>query len=212
MATLTGTIQEQIEYQREQEWKKAGVPQSDIDFSEKTGIDAGDVKVLREKSARGFLIIVRCPKKTARAHHGIFPAKIMAEKGKTGSSGLVVSRRGIFVSDYDLLSVFKRGGKDWKKIFISAANGAPRGPWTPEAGAFVRDLNQVLKSKIQHGCQDDFQSTDNPGLKTDQELAVFMDGTTDWLPNRWHGEMFYGRYGLPWVYDGNGKYNGPIAT
>jgi len=212
MAGLTASVQDRVEFQREEEWRKAGVTQADIAFSRKTGIDGRDVRVFREKSASGMLFIIRCPKVTARAHHGVFPPKIKVIGDKTGTSGLVVTNRGIFVSDYDLLSVWRRGGTGWQKVFISAANGASRGAYSAEASALIRDLNFALKgSKLQHGCQDDYQSADNPGLKADQELAVFQEGATQHLINRAAGQAFYEDLKLDWVYDGDGKYSGPVA-
>ena len=87
---LTAPIQEHVEYQREQQWRKAGVPEADIAASRHTGMDARDIVVFRLASP-GRIFVIRCPKVTARAMHGMFPPKIMAIKDKTGSSGVVVT-------------------------------------------------------------------------------------------------------------------------
>ena len=63
---LTYTIQEAMEQQRETEALTAGIPQRDIDLSRRCGIDARDVRTFREFSGKGFLIVVRCPKTSAR--------------------------------------------------------------------------------------------------------------------------------------------------
>ena len=212
LSEFSGTLLERTEFQREAQWRQAGVPEADIKASVKTGMDARDIRVFREFSAKGLMFIVRCPKHTARSLHELFDPKIMAIKQKTGSSGVAVTPRGMFVSDYDMMSVWRRNGPNWDKIFISAENGRPRGRWTPEAGALVRDLNDRLVSKLQHGCQDDFHSADNPGVKVDQDFAAFADGALEVLGNRFLCSVFYARHGLEWPYDGNGKYTGPIAS
>jgi hypothetical protein len=213
MSNLRGTIQESIEYKREEEWRKAGVSEPDIVCSRATGMDARDIRTLREFSNRELLFVVRCPKTAARALHGLFPPKVIAEKGKTGSSGLVVSKMGsIFVSDYDLMSVWGGSGVDWQKIFISAAGGLPRGTWSREATLLVRELNQSLVSRLQHGCQDDFQSRDNPGVKASDHFAGFVQGVVEPLPTPQACAKFYAQHQLPWVYDADGRYCGPVAT
>ncbi len=68
-------IQEAMELQRETEALRAGVSQRDIDLSRQCGIDAMDVRVFREFSGKGFLIVVRCPKTAARVWHGLIPPK-----------------------------------------------------------------------------------------------------------------------------------------
>lgn len=208
---LTATLQEHNEFQRETEWRQAGVPEPDIVASRQNGMDARDIKVFREYSANGYIFVIRAPKLSARAMHGLFPPKIMAVKDKTGTSGVVVSPRGMFVSDYDMMSVWKRAGEGWRKVFISAADGASQGPWPPEATSLVRDLNALLVSRLQHGCQDDFHSPKNPGVKQDH-FAVFVDGTTLFFPNPFLVSRFYAEHALEWPYDANGKYSGAGAA
>jgi hypothetical protein len=208
-----GTIQESFEDQREQEWRQARVPEPDILFSRRSGIDARDVGSLRGFSTRRLIIIVRNPKVTARAWHGVLPPKNIATKAKTGSSGVVVtSDQRIFVTDYDLMSVWRTATATPEKIFISAANGAARGKWTQEAVALVVELNGRLISKIQHGCQDDFQSASNPGVKPTDHFSAFHGGLATHLPTPGACAAFYEKQQLPWPYDTSGKYSGPIAS
>ena len=77
---LTYKIQEAMELAREEESLRAGVPQRDIDLSRRCGIDAMDVRIFREFSGKGFLMVVRCPKTAARAWHGLIPLSLFRSK------------------------------------------------------------------------------------------------------------------------------------
>lgn len=207
--TLTASLQDRFEHQREQEWKRKGVSQNDILFSRLCGMDAVDVSVFRRVSAeRALIIITRCPKLTARPWHGtLMPKPASIKEEKTGTSGVVVTDRGLFVSDYDLMGVWRHGRKGYERICMSAPNGAPRGPWTAEAHALVRYLNQQLVSRIQHGAQDDFDSPLNPGVKPTDHFAAFANGHGEYLPSVAACEAYYARYDLDWPYDGAGRYS-----
>ncbi len=211
MASLTATIQDSIEFTREQEWRKAGATQQDIAHSRLTGMDARDIRVFRQFSEAGYLIFIRCPKVAARAMHGMFPPKPLAVKQKTGSSGIVVTSSGaMHVSDYDLMSVWKRAGaNNWEKIFMSAANGASKGPWTEEARNLVQKLNTRLVSRLQHGCQDDFQSAKNPGVKPTDHFALFEQGICEPIAKAEDCARAYAARGLTWVYTAGGIYSPP---
>ncbi len=205
---LKGTMQELLEHKREEEWRREGVPEGDIEFSGVSGMDASDVLAFREFTRKGLLIVVRCPKVTARAHHGVFRPKRWATKEKTGSSGLAVTKTKIFVSDYDLMSVWQSGLKGFEKVFISAEGGAPHGRWTPQARRLIRELNKHLVSRIQHGCQDDYDSPKNPGVKAGNHFAAFQEGAAEHLPDMFECERYYTKLGLAWPYDRTGKYLG----
>jgi len=205
---LKATIQELLEHKREEEWRREGVPEGDIEFSRVSGMDARDVLAFREFTTHGLLIVVRCPKVTARAHHGVFRPKRWATKEKTGSSGLAVTNTRIFVSDYDLMSIWQSGLKGFEKIFISAEGGAPHGRWTPQARRLIRELNKHLVSRIQHGCQDDFDSPKNPGVKAGDHFAAFQAGSAEHLVDMFECERYYTKFGLRWPYDRTGKYVG----
>jgi len=209
---LTATIQEQLENKREEEWRRKGVPEQDIEFSRVSGMDARDVRALREFTAGGLLIVVRCPKVSARAHHGAFRPKRWATKQKTGTSGLAVTESRIFVSDYDLMSVWQSGLKGFEKIFVSAAGGAARGKLLPQAQRLVRELNSRLVSRIQHGCQDDYDSPKNPGVKAGDHFAAFREGTAEHLADMYQCQRYYEDLGLAWHYDDTGKYVGNNRT
>lgn len=204
---LTYKIQEAMELRREEEALRAGVPQRDIELSRRCGIDAMDVRVFREFSGNGFLFVVRCPKITARAWHGLVPPKPISVKEKTGSSGVAVPEPGnMHVSDYDLMSIWRHGGSGWRKVVVSAANGAARGPYSAEGTAILKELNRNLVSRIQHGCQDDFCSPANPGVKMSDHFAAFCNGNAEYFPNAVLCKAFYDRKGLLWLYSLSGTY------
>ena len=204
---LTYKIQEAMELQREAEALRAGVPQRDIHLSRLCGIDARDVRVFREFSGKGYLIVVRCPKISARAWHGLIRPKPISIKHKSGASGVAVKEPGhMRVSDYDLMSLWRREGTGWRKVFASAAHGAPRGPYSSEATAIIKELNRSLVSRIQHGCQDDFCSPQNPGVKMHDHFAAFYQGQATYFSNPPACNAFYTRMGLVWPYHPSGKY------
>jgi len=221
---LTYNIQEAMEQQRETEALNAGVPQRDIDLSRRCGIDAMDVRTFREFSSKGFLIVVRCPKVTARAWHGLIPPKPISLKDKSGESGVVAERTRklpsgetvtekipMRVSDYDLMSIWRRGGTGWRKVFASAANGAHRGPYPAEATAIIKELNRSLVSRIQHGCQDDYCSLHNPGVKMADHFAAFCNGVGEYSVNPAACKSFYERNRLVWLYGPTGAYLFDVA-
>lgn len=204
---LTYNIQEAMEQQRETEALQAGVPQRDIDLSRRCGIDAMDVRIFREFSGKGFLIVVRCPKTAARAWHGLIPPKPISIKDKSGSSGVAVKEPGkMLVSDYDLMSIWRHGGAGWRKVFASAADGAPRGRYSAEATAIIKELNGSLVSRIQHGCQDDYCSLQNPGVKMADHFATFSNGIAEYHANPAGCKSFYERNRLVWLYGPTGAY------
>jgi hypothetical protein len=210
--TLKASIQQIVEARKEQDWERAKIPQSDIALSRLCGMHPKDIGVFLNFSRGGYLVIVRCPKRTARVWHGMLPPKNIATKEKTGSSGVVViPGKMMLVSDYDLMCIWK-SGETKRKVFVSAAKGAPRGAWLGEALSLVRELNRELESRIQHGCQDDFQSTKNPGVKLEEDhFLTFHKGVATYLPNVAKCEEFYVAHGLPWLYGKDGKYMGPVA-
>jgi hypothetical protein len=207
------TMQEIMESKREAEWRRAGVLENDIKFSGLSAIDARDVRAFRESSLKSaLLIVVRCPKLTARPWHGLLAPKPMVTKQKTGSSGVVVTDEGqMFVSDYDLMSIWRRDGKGFQKVFVSSTTANPRGAFSEEAKTIIRELNKQLVSRIQHGCQDDYHSTRNPGVKPDDHFASFNCGVAEHLANPRECSLVYAKNSLTWPYDVAGKYNGPVS-
>ena len=204
---LTYKIQKAMEWERETEALRAGVPQRDIDLSRRCGVDARDVRVFREFSGKGFLIVVRCPKTTARAWHGLIRPKPISEKDPTGESGVLVNKKGrMFVSDYDLMSIWCRRGSGWRKVMTSAAHGASRGPYRAEGQTILKELNGKLVSRIMHGCQDDFCSPQNPGVKMNDHFVGFSNNVGEYYANPMLCKMFYERKGLVWLYNSAGAY------
>ena len=201
-------LQEILEGQREEAGQRAGVGPKDIEHSRVSGIDPQDVRTFREASAsEGILIVVRCPKVAARAWHGILPAKTWATKQKTGDSGAVVNQKGqIMVSDYDLMSLWRRTGGAAVKLFASAAGGAAQGKYPREAQELIVRLNARLITKIQHGCQDDFDSVLNPGVKVTDHFSAFDAGRALHLSSPSECAAYYSRNGMTWPYDGAGRY------
>jgi hypothetical protein len=216
------TIQEILEARAEEEWRREKVPESDIEFSRLTGMDAGDIRGFRKFTSQhpGYLIIVRCPKVTARPHHRVFgPKPGFASGAKSGTSGLLVfhkdAGRGdgstetrLFVSDYDLMCVWRRGSTGWVRIAITAEGGKKKGRFSEEATKTIRELNWSMesRSRIMHGCQDDWVSPNNPGVKPGDRFAVFNEGKTLYFDSPSMLGYYYRELHLPWPYNGAGKH------
>ncbi|MFO0888393.1 MAG: hypothetical protein U0790_04505 [Isosphaeraceae bacterium] len=208
------TIQELWEHNREERWRREGVRDDDLRFSRISGMNPSDVSVFRDASQTGGLVVVvRCPKVTARPWHGLIPPKPMSLKQKTGTSGVAVSAAGkLYVSDYDLMCVWKRDGTALKKVFVSSVVGSRHVGFSREAEALLRGLNRELISRLQHGCQDDYHSTKNPGVKSDDHFAAFSNGVAEHLANPRECAFFYSSHGMSWPYDLEGKYAGPTSA
>ncbi len=227
----TFTIQDILEGKAEENWRREGVPEEDIIFSRLSGMDAGDIRGFRKFTAKhpSYLVIVRCPKLTARPHYNTFQSKpgyaAVDRDGnhpKSGTSGLLVykgqsptpdgtriPKDKLFVSDYDLMSIWKRGARGFEKISVSAEDGRKRGKYSPEATIVIRELNGCMefRSRIQHGCQDDWNSTDNPGIKPGDHFAAFDVGKAEHFSCPSLLGYYYYDLRLPFPYGGNGKYN-----
>src|SRR5215813_2730834 len=114
---------------KEYEAKAAGADGLDLQLSRDSGIDARDIMNLRRFTRdEELLVIIRCPKATARGFHGALPGKTFATKAKTNQTGTVLGHGGtLMVSDYDMMSVWRRSGGGFAKIYVSAlAPGAAR--------------------------------------------------------------------------------------
>jgi hypothetical protein len=198
---------------KEYEARAAGATEFDIRLSRQSGIDARDVMNLRRFTAAKLLLIVfRCPKTAARAFHGDLPAKTLVTKEKTNETGTIYNNRGVLmVSDYDMMSLWRASAGGFEKIYVSSIQspGAARGRWLPEATALVREMNGFLITKIQHGCQDDFQNrAKNPGVKMADHFLAIRKGDGIYLPDPVHCENFYRAHRLFWPYGIGGKYIG----
>lgn len=206
---LSSTIDEILQYKSEAAARKLGVCESDIRFSRLCGIDPRDVRVFKEFTKRGYLIVVRCPKLTALGKHGLFPAKPASwseTETKSHANGLAFKDGQIRVSDYDLMSVWKAKGKGFEKIFVSAVNGQKRGPFSKVAKDLVVALNKNLVSKIQHGCQDDYNSPANRGVRDWDNYVAFKHGVSYFLLGSKKCHAFYKKAEIQWPYDENGNF------
>ncbi|WP_424814483.1 hypothetical protein [Roseococcus sp. YIM B11640] len=211
------TLGEIMTLARDAEAKKAGIGAADIELARKAGMLAADVAALKRFTAGGFCIVVRCPKPDSYAWQGLLPAKIGAVVKKTGDSGVVsihkVQRDGtgaplfrdgeplvkgsLYVSDYDLMGVWQGAAHGWRRIRISAQEGAKRGSYGAEAAGLLRQLNSTLVTRIQHGCQDDWLSPDNRGVKNDDDtFAGFISGEAEFLATVEACRNFYSSRGL----------------
>jgi hypothetical protein len=214
MASLTATLGELLQYQRDQEWQRAGVPTRDIEISRPAGMHALDVRAFREYSAaNGLLIVVRCPKEAARPWHGLLPPKSFATKAKSGSAGVAEDMHGrLYVSDYDLMCVWSLAAGARRRVLISAKDGRARGAWSFEARRIVVELNQRLVSRIQHGCQDDFENAlKNPGVSATDRFIAFRLGRSIFMPDVQACRQFYREVGLHFPYGPRGEYTGPAG-
>ena len=139
------------------------------------------------------------------------PAKTFATKAKTNRTGTVLGHGGtLMVSDYDMMSVWRRTGGGFAKIYVSAlAPGQPRGAWSEEATRLARAMNGFLITKLQHGCQDDFLSAEkNPGVKMADHFLAIRQGDGIYLRDPIYCENFYKAHALFWPYQSNGKHCG----
>jgi hypothetical protein len=160
---------------------------------------------------KALLIVFRCPKQAARAFHGDLPAKTWATKGKTNETGTVFNEHGLLmVSDYDMMSMGHATGTGYQKIFVSSITspGASRGRFLEDARNLVREMNGFLITKLQHGCQDDWQSAENPGVKMSDRFLAIRQGDGIYLRDPITCENFYRSHALFWPYGAQGKYIG----
>ena len=99
------------------------------------------------------------------------------------------------------MSIWRRHGNHSEKIFASAAAGAKRGPMLSEARSVIVEMNKHLVSRIQHGCQDDFLSPDNPGVKPLDHFVGFDAGAAEYLKAPPDCAQYYARRDMKWPYD-----------
>jgi hypothetical protein len=225
------TAAELAEYEAiaEQEWRAEGVPEQWIALSRKNGMDAADIRAVAEFSRfPPMIIIVRCPKVTARALHRVLRRpKSLAVKVKSDSDGVArvrtlfrkedgttVGRDLEFTSDYDLMSVwYTEDSRNPQRLRIApkdkpvpATKDEPwRGRFSVEAAEFVRSLNRILVARIQHGCQDDMRSIFNPGVAAHDHFTAFGSGGAKYLENAAQCAAYYRQHGLDWLYDAGGR-------
>lgn len=197
-----------------------GVSTADVLFARKTDLGPEDVRVFRELTRTyKLLIVLRCPKRGAVAFHGVFRPKRRVDGHdkagnlvKSGASGIGVhpDTGNIFISDYDMMSLWAHGGHGYRKLFASALElHAETGPWSKEAMAVVRLLNGALLSPLQHGAQDDFTPAAghmHPGVTPETRFCAFREGETAYMEGMDACAAFYRQWGLHWPYDTAGHF------
>lgn len=201
------------------------IPMQTILLAMDAGMSPHDVAFLcRYTKGAGFVIVIRCPKQAAFAYQGVLPGKPGAWWDvKSGPDGIAHRNGQQAVSDYDMMSFWEVYGQSLRKIVIGAATwdgvptGAKTGAYTAKATLILREMNKHLRSRIQHGCQDDFASPKNPGVKDADRFIAFKLGQGIYMPSRLECRNFYLMHGLPWLYadtrgaDGTYAYIGPKA-
>ena len=195
------------------------VSDADIHLSRLTGIAPSDIDHLVDFSREeGLLVIIRCPKRPARYFHGKHQPKTLATSllglKSDGATGLVTLPDGTKqVSDYDLMCVYRYYGADgYQKISFTGVDPSnKRSPLPREATALMGKINWRLKSRFQHGAQDDLNTEKHPnvsnggGTKLPDRFAVFNLGNADYYPNPEELRRdVYERLGLDWPYDSAG--------
>lgn len=217
---LTASITEITLAKRLREAVSGGVASSDIAFALQADIAPEDVRALRATTrAFGLCVILRCPKRGAVGFHGIFGAKRMVDgkdrhgaSVKSGENGIGVhpDTGRIFVSDYDMMSLWEKRGGGYAKIFCSSTiPGRDRGHWTPAALQAVKRLNAGLTSPLQHGAQDDFTPApgkSHPNVSPDGRFAAIREGEARYIEGMHACKTFYDEHGLYWPYDAQGHF------
>jgi hypothetical protein len=195
---------------------ETGAAERDIDLAIASGFDPRDVHTIRDYSeAKSLLLVFRCPKASARPWHGEYKPKVGAVAAKSDASGRAAQGGRIYVSDYDLMSVWRVSGtlaaRGYQKIFVTALQrGAKRGAWSTEARDTVRGLNSSgMVSRVQHGAQDDWASAGNRGVDPTDRFLAFEAGQAWYLASTAECERFYRARGLRWPYAADGSYTGP---
>src|SRR5688500_11760297 len=167
-------LAEFVDHSRVRLYREKGVPETDIALSTASGLDARDVRRLREMTAaRALLIIVRCPKASSRALQGELAAKPAHVKTKSKDFGLVPmddrqpGDASVYLSDYDLMGIWRYEGGRYRPLPLKNFPGAFDETTSFEAWTVVARLNQQLEAPFQHGCQDDLHASwKNPGVST----------------------------------------------
>ena len=223
--TLTISIADLMVANRLRDAAHKGITTADIVFAQQSDLAPEDVRALRELTRRyQLLVVLRCPKPGAVAFHGVFRAKRWADGHdsagklvKSGQSGLGVHPEtgNIFISDYDMMSLWSRSDSGgYRKLFASATEMyAERGPWSKEAMATVRLLNGALLSPLQHGAQDDFtppSGKTHPGVSAETRFCAFREGEPTYMQGMAACADYYRQWGIYWPYDASGRFIGAL--
>jgi len=186
-----------------------------------TGMDPDDISFLNLYTAtHGYLIVFRCPKQAAFAYQGKYKPKIWKVKTKSDEFGIARSDHGDFVSDYDMMCFWEKSGNVLRPIHMAAVgsdgvtpSGAGRGAYSTKATRILREMNAKLKSRLQHGCQDDYYAPPDkhPGVSDKDRFLAIRWGAPFFMRDRWACRSFYTQHGMPWHYNDDGKWCGPVV-
>jgi len=194
------------------------VSDQDIHFSRLSGMSPLDIDVLCDFTREeALLVVIRCPKRPARYFHGKFQPKPAHVKRKSDAATGLATENGItYVSDYDLMSVWRLAGLGhYEKIVFQAVSEKDPQLFGPEANALMKKLDGRLLSAFQHGAQDDYNSAENPNVamastagKLVDRFMVFNVGTPTYACNGLELQKIYERLlGRDiWPYDADGSY------
>ncbi len=200
------------------------VSDSDVHLSRLSGMAPADIDVLCDFTRQeGLFVAVRCPKRPARYFHGKVPPKPAGVDRKSDpATGLILLDNGcVFVSDYDLMCVWRHlGRRDYRKVFFSAPDPALPTVLTSQAQALMDKLDGRLKSAFQHGAQDDYKSARHPNVQVRSEhgrlidrFMVFNLGQAEYVATATALSGIYERHlgAGTWPYDVSGRHL-PSAT
>lgn len=214
--TLTHRLKSAFEHDAHQ---REDVGHQDIHLSRLTGLAPGDVDVLCDFTREeGLLLVIRCPKRPARYFQGKAAPKPLEVKAKSDpATGLVHLPGGqVFVSDYDLMCVWRYMGDGYEKVFFSAEDMSRPGILPAAARALLDKVNWRLKAPFQHGAQDDFHSAKNPNVQMGGEgghgfdrFVVFNLGRARYVPNGAELKQVYDTLlgADAWPYDEQGRHS-----
>jgi len=172
-----------------------------IRIAEKSGMNAVDLETLIELCQKERLVlVVRAPGGAGRRIVGIGGVDIRPKpatmKDKTGGRWLKHGDT-LYVSDYDLLSVWQRNGDHLDKFPLPADDA--------RTDAFLKLANRELVMPFQHGANDDwldgFGNAKNLAIGN-QFLVIQDDGMVIFVEGKEDMRAYYEKNGLsPWLYD-----------
>lgn len=185
------------------------VSDADIHFSRMSGIAPVDVDAFcRFTRNESLLIIVRCPKRPARYFHGKFDPKPKEVGANTDPETGLVTHKGVtYVSDYDLMCVWRFvGATEYEHLYFTEIDPNVKNVFRPEVQVLWDKLNELLASRLQHGAQDDYRPNDrqHPNVKPE---TIRQPGKPDILMDRFmvfnvgNPSYVYGAEKLKLVYE-----------
>lgn len=175
-------------------------------LSLETGMYAPDIDVFRRISSRGLLIVARCPNEFASAYSraiadGHLEAKAATEKRKSDEYG----RIGRYVSDYDLMSIYRMFHTRARERLDSDWDGKRPLDLSNSAESVIAELNLHLLYKIKHGCNDCwFSYFDGIAIPKNPDIgeyfAAFENGQGTFFESKRKLRLFYQIMGMQWIY------------